>query len=45
MSFHLAQPMEVRLVEASPLTGGLIFSPVLPGSPAPAASKPRTRSR
>ncbi len=45
MSFHLAQPMEVRLVEASPLTGGLIFSPVAPAGPAPASQKPRLRPR
>ena len=45
MSFHLAQPMEVRLVEASPLTGGLIFCPVAPAGPAPKSSKPKLRSR
>ena len=46
MSFHLTQPMEVRLVEASPVTGGLIFSPVgSEGGPAPKSSKLRTRSR
>ncbi len=45
MSFHLAQPMEVRLMEASPVTGGLIFSPVAPGGLPAKAATPRTRSR
>ena len=45
MSFHLAQPIEVRLTEASPLTGGLIFSLVAPEGSPPKAPKPRTRPR
>ena len=34
MSFHLAQMLDVRLVEASPVTGGLIFGLVPPAVPA-----------
>ena len=45
VSYHLAQPIEVRLVEASPVTGGLIFSPVLAGGQAPKSSRPSSRSR
>jgi len=30
MSYHLAQDVEVRLQEATPLTGGLLFSMVAP---------------
>jgi ribonuclease R len=45
MSFHLAQTMDVRLVEASPVTGGLIFALAAPGGVPPTASKPRPRSR
>ena len=45
MTFHLAQAMDVRLVEASPVTGGLIFSPVATAGLQPKASKPRTRGR
>ncbi|MBW4024968.1 MAG: ribonuclease R [Proteobacteria bacterium] len=33
--FHLAQPVTVRLAEAKPVTGGLIFQMVLPGAAAP----------
>jgi ribonuclease R len=44
MSYHLAQIVDVRLVEASPVTGGLIFS--LLASLAPRASTPkRARQR
>ena len=30
MTYHLAQTLDVRLVEASPVTGGLIFAVVPP---------------
>ena len=41
MTYHLAQTLDVRLVEASPVTGGLIFS-VLPAHGS-AAAKPQRR--
>jgi len=34
MSYHLAQDVEVRLQEATPLTGGLLFSMASPARPA-----------
>ena len=43
MSFHLAQLLDVRLVEASPITGGLIFG--LAGGSAAGASRQAARSR
>ncbi len=33
-AFHLAQPLDVRLMEASPVTGGLIFGLAAPAAPA-----------
>jgi ribonuclease R len=45
MSFHLAQTMDVRLVEASPVTGGLIFTLAAPEGLQPAVSKTKPRSR
>ena len=45
MSFHLAQAMDVRLVEASPVTGGLIFAPAASVSVQSKAPATRTRSR
>ena len=45
LSFHLAQPIDVRLVEATPVTGGLIFGLVAIEGARPKASKTRTRSR
>jgi ribonuclease R len=40
MSFQLAQPIEIRLAEARPVTGGLLFN-VLSGSAKQGASPPR----
>jgi ribonuclease R len=40
MTFRLAQDLQVRLVEASPLTGGMLFQVHAPPGPAP-----RTRRR
>jgi len=40
MTYHLAQDVEVRLSEASPVTGGLLFQMV---SPARAAAEPPSR--
>jgi ribonuclease R len=37
-TFHLAQPLDVRLLEARPVTGGLLFSPA-DANPAPADRK------
>ena len=37
LAFRLAQPVDVRLAEASPITGGLVFH-ILQGTP-PAASR------
>ena len=45
MSFHLAQSIDVRLVEASPVTGGLIFCLATASGLQPRASKTKTRSR
>jgi len=42
MAYHLAQSVEVRLMEASPVTGGLIFS--ILGAPGPATPQ-RSRER
>jgi ribonuclease R len=42
-AFRLAQPVEVRLVEASPVTGGLIFH-IVPDRPA-TGSKKRSHGR
>jgi ribonuclease R len=42
MAYHLADPVDVRLIEASPVTGGLIFS-ILPASVA--HSGPATLTR
>ena len=44
MSFHLAQTLDVRLVEASPVTGGLIFAVVATESANPRMSKQKTPS-
>jgi ribonuclease R len=44
MSFHLAQTLDVRLVEASPVTGGLIFAVVATQGAKPRMSKPKTPS-
>jgi ribonuclease R len=43
MSYHLTQSVDVRLVEASPVTGGLIFS-ILPPVTAGQASRERRRA-
>ena len=43
MSFHLAQVLDVRLVEASPVTGGLIFG--LAGGSAAGMSRQAARQR
>jgi ribonuclease R len=40
MSFQLAQPIDVRLADAKPVTGGLIFN-VLAGLRGPAAAGPK----
>jgi ribonuclease R len=40
MSFQLAQPIDVRLADAKPVTGGLIFN-VLTGLRGPAAAGPK----
>ena len=40
LRFRLAQEVEVRLSEASPLTGGLVFH-ILQGDPAPSRPPPR----
>ncbi len=40
MSFQLAQPIDVRLADAKPVTGGLIFN-VLTGPSGPAAAGPK----
>ena len=48
MSYNLAQIVDVRLVEASPVTGGLIFSllpSLAPRAGAAAGDRRRTRSR
>ena len=45
MSFHLAQTLDVRLVEANPVTGGLIFGVVLADGLKPLVSKPRNSRR
>ena len=45
VSFHLAQPIDVRLVEASPVTGGLIFCLAMASGLQPKASKTKTRFR
>ena len=42
MSFHLAQTLDVRLVEASPVTGGLIFGIVATEGAKPRVSKQKT---
>jgi len=39
LTFHLAQPVEVRLAEANPVTGGLLFH-ILQGDPARRARPP-----
>jgi ribonuclease R len=44
MSFHLAQTLDVRLVEASPITGGLIFAVVATEGANPRMSKQKTLS-
>ncbi len=44
MTYRLAQDVEVRLAEASPLTGGMIFQMVSPAQ-APAQQAARTRRR
>ena len=44
MSFHLAQTLDVRLVEASPVTGGLIFAVVATESANPRMPKQKTPS-
>ena len=41
LSFRLAQTLDVRLVEASPVTGGLIFGIVATARPKPLVSKAR----
>jgi len=43
-SFHLAQEVEARLSEASPLTGGLVFH-IIPQGAAPAGASSRRRGR
>ena len=49
--FHLAQSVSVRLIEAKPVTGGLLFQIMLPGSDRPsttgkrAPSKPDSRAK
>lgn len=43
MSYHLAQEVEVRLQEATPLTGGLLFSMASPARPAADALLDRQR--
>jgi ribonuclease R len=42
LAFHLAQPVEVRLAEARPVTGGLLFH-VLGGAGTPRSTGPRGR--
>jgi ribonuclease R len=42
VSFRLAQPVEVRLAEASPVTGGLVFH-ILHGASAPTRGSPSRR--
>jgi ribonuclease R len=44
MSFYLAQTLDVRLVEASPITGGLIFAVVATEGANPRMSKQKTLS-
>ena len=44
MSYHLAQTVDVRLTEASPVTGGLIFS-LLPSLAPRASAQRRARPR
>jgi ribonuclease R len=43
--YRLAQDVRVRLVEASPVTGGLIFAPESGGRPAAAASRAPAKPR
>jgi len=43
MTYHLAQDVEVRLSEASPVTGGLLFQMVSPARPA--AAEPQSPAR
>ena len=45
MSFHLAQPLDVRLVEASPVTGGLIFGLAASSRAPQAAATGKARPR
>ena len=45
LSFRLAQTLDVRLVEASPVTGGLIFGIVATAGMKPLAAKPKTLGR
>jgi ribonuclease R len=44
ISFRLAQEVEVRLAEASPVTGGLVFH-ILQGRPQARPDRPKGRSR
>jgi ribonuclease R len=41
--FHLAQAVTVRLTEARPVTGGLLFQMAMPGAQGDAASSARRR--
>ena len=45
MSFHLAQTLDVRLVEASPVTGGLIFGLAAASGAKPSVSKQKPPGR
>lgn len=42
-SFHLAQEVEARLSEASPVTGGLVFHIIPPGAPGGPSARRRGR--
>ncbi len=41
MTYHLAQDVEVRLAEASPITGGLLFQVLAPARPAADDRRPK----